>query len=205
MFCCVSRLSAVEAGRLSSKDSVLELFLRQVGESTPLIVLSTGPQADALEDLKVPRNAICMPEVPQVDLLRMGVDLFLSHFGQNSFMESLSLGVPMVGCPGFVDQPANAKKAEAMGVALQVDRPVPLDGEEPAALEKYQDQVSEALRRVYHEPQFRGRAREVARGIQEAGGVQRAVEILLGCCEREVLPKLLGHQGTEILKTTKVA
>jgi len=26
----------------------------------------------------------------------------------------------MVGCPGFADQPANAQKAQAMGVALQV-------------------------------------------------------------------------------------
>ncbi len=25
----------------------------------------------------------------------------------------------MVGCPGCVDQPANAKKAQAMGIALQ--------------------------------------------------------------------------------------
>ena len=36
----------------------------------------------------------------------------------------------MVGCPGVADQPANAQKAQAMGVALQVDRPVPVDGEE---------------------------------------------------------------------------
>ena len=27
----------------------------------------------------------------------------------------------MVGCPGCVDQPANAKKAQAMGIALQAD------------------------------------------------------------------------------------
>ena len=167
-------------------------------------MLSTGPQADALEGLEVPRNAICVPEVPQVDLLRMGVDLFLSHFGQNSFMEALSMGVPMVGCPGFVDQPANARKAEGMGVALQVDRPVPEDGEEQMALELYEKEVKEALERVYSEPQFLTRAKEVARGIQEAGGVQRAVEILLACGELEVLPKLLGRHEA-VLKTTKVA
>ena len=31
----------------------------------PLIVMSTGPQPDALENLEVPENAVCVPEVPQ--------------------------------------------------------------------------------------------------------------------------------------------
>ena len=35
-------------------------------------------------------------ELRQVDLLRLGVDVFLTHGGQNSFMEALSTGVPMV-------------------------------------------------------------------------------------------------------------
>ena len=39
---------------------------------------------------------------------------------QSQRARSLSVGIPMVGCPGCVDQPANAQKAQAMGVALQV-------------------------------------------------------------------------------------
>jgi len=193
----------------SAFSAVFDAFgAEKVDAKTPLIVLATGPQPDALENLQVPCNALCVPEVPQVDLLRTGVDLFLTHFGQNSFMESLSLGVPMVGCPGVADQPANAQKAQAMGVALQVDRPVPADGEEEAAMVQYRKDVTEALRRVFDEPQFRQRATEVSQGIREAGGVSRATEILLVVAHMvksgPSLPKLLGHHD-DLRKSMKVA
>ncbi|CAK9029219.1 unnamed protein product, partial [Durusdinium trenchii] len=152
----------------SAFSAVFDAFgAEKVDAKTPLIVLATGPQPDALENL------------------------------QNSFMKSLSLGVPMVGCPGVADQPANAQKAQAMGVALQVDRPVPVDGEEEAAMVQYRKDVTEALRRVFDEPQFRQRATEVSQGIREAGGVSRATEILLDVAHMvksgPSLPKLLGH------------
>eukprot|EP00435_Cladocopium_sp_Y103_P020692 s2585_g5.t1 len=147
----------------------------------PLIVMSTGPQPDALENLDVPQNAVCVPEVPQVDLLRCGVDVFLTHFGQNSFMESLSVGIPMVGCPGCVDQPANAQKAQAMGLALQVDRPVPQDGEEQAAMEQYRKEVTTALGRVFREP----RGRRATRHRDSLGG----------CLGDEKPPQLVDEQG----------
>ena len=44
-------------------------------------------------------------------------------------MESLAAGVPVVVCPGFADQPANAQKAAELQVGLQVTRPVPAEGE----------------------------------------------------------------------------
>lgn len=175
-------------------------------ESAPLIVLSTGPQPDALENLEVPDNALCVPEVPQVDLLRCGVDVFLTHFGQNSFMESLSVGIPMVGCPGCADQPANAQKAQAMGVALQVDRPVPKDGEETAAMEQYRKEVALTLQRVFRETRFKERAEEVSRGIKEAGGVPRATEILLEVASLTKLPSLLTSKDPDVVeKSTSTA
>ena len=50
--------------------------------------------------------------------------VFVTHGGQNSFMESMFVGTPLVVCPGFADQPANGAKAQAMKVGLCVDRPV---------------------------------------------------------------------------------
>ena len=43
--------------------------------------------------------------------------------GQNSLMESMSVGTPVVVCPGFGDQPANAAKVQAQGWGVKVDRP----------------------------------------------------------------------------------
>merc|ERR1712137_904515 len=89
----------------------------------PLFVVALGPQPDALANLVPPDNALCLPTLPQVDILKAGVDIFLTHGGQNSFTEALANSVPVVVCPGFGDQPVNAKKAVDRGVGLKVDRP----------------------------------------------------------------------------------
>jgi len=67
-----------------------------------LIVVALGPQQEALGELAPPPNSICMPMLPQVDILKAGVDLFLTHGGQNSFMEALSNargGLPWLWIP----------------------------------------------------------------------------------------------------------
>lgn len=121
-----------------------------------------------------------MPVLPQVDVLKAGVDLFLTHGGQNSFMEALSKGVPVVVCPGFGDQKVNARKAVDLGVGLQIERPVPADGKEAEAVVAYRNSVSEALRKVYTEHHFAVAANGCAQRLREAGGVPRAAELILG-------------------------
>lgn len=112
----------------------------------------------------------------------------------------------MVGCPGCADQPANAQKAQAMGVALQVDRPVPEDGEETAAMEQYRKEVALTLQRVFREARFKERAEEVSRGIKEAGGVPRATEILLEVASLTKFPSLLTSKDPEVVeKSTSTA
>ncbi|CAJ1394198.1 unnamed protein product [Effrenium voratum] len=166
------------------------------GDSEALLVVSVGPQPDALEGLDVPSNALCRASVPQVDLLQAGVDLFLTHGGQNSFTESLSAGVPVVVCPGFGDQPVNAEKAVELGVGLQVPRPTPEgDAEEAAAIAGYRADVRQALLRVAAEPPFAERSGCFAKALR-AGGVPRAVQLTLQAVEdakaKARLPALLG-------------
>jgi hypothetical protein len=64
-----------------------------------LLVLVSGKQPDALENLEIPEGVVCTPEVPQVEILREGVSLFLTHGGQNSFTEAMAHGTPVVVCP----------------------------------------------------------------------------------------------------------
>lgn len=152
--------------------------------AAPLLLVSLGPQEVALEGLQPPGNAFCLPVLPQVDLLKAGVDLFLTHGGQNSFMESLSTGVPVVVCPGFGDQPVNAQKAVEMGVGLKVDRPFPEDGDEETAAAAYREEVKAALLRVMSEPAFRAAAEQCAKGLRTAGGVSGAAEKVLEAARR---------------------
>jgi hypothetical protein len=98
--------------------------------SQPLIVVSTGDQPDALSGLTVPTNTIWLSSVPQLRLLQKvhahidsSLAAAITHGGQNSFMEALSVGAPIIVCPGFGDQAANGGRAVSLGVGVKVDRP----------------------------------------------------------------------------------
>jgi len=158
---------------------VFDAFGAETPEGGPLLVVALGPQANALGGLRAPANAFCAPVLPQVDLLKAGVDLFLTHGGQNSFTEALSLGTPLVVCPGFGDQFTNARKAVDLGVGLQVERPMPDEDQEAPAAASYRTEVAAAVRRVFGEQPFRSAAAECAEQLRVAGGVSRAVALIL--------------------------
>eukprot|EP00928_Gymnodinium_smaydae_P035108 TRINITY_DN2476_c0_g2_i2.p1 TRINITY_DN2476_c0_g2~~TRINITY_DN2476_c0_g2_i2.p1 ORF type:complete len:541 (-),score=111.38 TRINITY_DN2476_c0_g2_i2:144-1706(-) len=160
------------------------------GSASPLLVLALGPQEEALGELTPPPNAICVDVVPQVSILQAGTDLFLTHGGQNSFTEGLASAVPLVVCPGFADQPLNAQRAEDLGVGLQVPRPDPPEGAEAEALAQYRKDIVDALRRVYSQPTFAEAAARCAERFRRAGGVPRAVDLVL---EAASLKGGLGH------------
>jgi hypothetical protein len=156
-----------------------EAFGAAESAAGPLIVLSAGPHPGSLEGLEVPPNAICRRSVPQADILSAGVDVFLTHGGQNSFMEALSNATPLVVCPGDCDQPINARKAVAIGVGLKVDRPDPDQGSQQAAAAQYSEDVCQALRTVVAESTFRIEASRAAETLRAGGGVERVVAGLL--------------------------
>jgi UDP-N-acetylglucosamine:LPS N-acetylglucosamine transferase len=164
-------------------SGVFDAFGADTVEEGPLIVLALGPQQDALGEIVPPPNAICVPVVPQVDVLKAGVDLFLTHGGQNSFTESLASGTPVVVCPGFGDQIVNAQKAVDIGVGLKVDRPNPDAGHETEAVAAYQADVAAALRAVSASPDFKASAKKCCENLQRAGGVPRAVQLVLAASQ----------------------
>ena len=111
-------------------------------------------------------------------------------------MESLSVGAPMVICPGFGDQAANAAKAQSLNVGVKVDRPinVPAKGGGggggsggDSALVEYEARVAAAVQQVMgasHQT-FLATAGEVAKELQKAGGVEKAVQIVAKAAGRK--------------------
>jgi UDP:flavonoid glycosyltransferase YjiC (YdhE family) len=81
-------------------------------------------------------------------------DLFVTHGGINSVREALGLGVPMVVAPVATDQPGNARRCAALGVAIAL----PAAGSTPEAL-------AAACRTVLGDSRFRRRARAVQRSV----------------------------------------
>ena len=161
----------------------------------PLLVVALGPQDSPLGDLAAPPNAVCCPVVPQVDILRAGVDLFLTHGGQNSFTEALAHGTPVVVCPGFGDQVVNAGKAVDLGVGLKVDRPFPPAGGEAAAAAELVAEVSQRLLEAWRSPAHLAAAGGCAARIRRAGGVPRAARLLAEMAGRPRAPAELKVEG----------
>jgi len=144
-----------------------------------LIIMSLGPQADPFGDLIVPPNAICATFVNQQRVLETGVDVFLTHGGQNSFTEAVTYCTPMVVCPGFGDQVVNSRKAVALGVGLKVDRPQGDSDSDGTVAVQYKEEVCRALRKVHTAPSYLDTARECSSRLRATGGVPAAVSLVL--------------------------
>eukprot|EP00928_Gymnodinium_smaydae_P032887 TRINITY_DN23716_c0_g1_i1.p1 TRINITY_DN23716_c0_g1~~TRINITY_DN23716_c0_g1_i1.p1 ORF type:complete len:514 (-),score=85.17 TRINITY_DN23716_c0_g1_i1:247-1788(-) len=156
----------------------IDAFGSSKEEDGPLLILTMGPQKDALGDLDVPSNAICTPCIPQVDLLEVGVDVFLTHGGQNSFTEALAKATPIVVCPGFGDQVINAAKAEKLGVGMKVDRPMCDVACAAEAARQYRVDVRDALKTVLDDARYKAAAEMCAERLRNAGGTEKAVELV---------------------------
>jgi len=153
-----------------------------------LLIVSLGNRTDALDNVTLPPNAVCAMGLPQVDLLKIGIDAFVSHGGQNSFMESMSHGTPVVVCPGFGDQVANAQKAALLGVGVPVMRPDAEPGQEEPVATQYRDDVKQALLKVLADSSYREEAKRCAAELQDSGGVPRAVDTILEAAAPRVFP-----------------
>ncbi|AZK47314.1 nucleotide disphospho-sugar-binding domain-containing protein [Paenibacillus lentus] len=69
---------------------------------------------------KVPANFLISPFVPQLKILQYA-ELFISHGGMNSVMESLWYGVPLLMVPQSSDQPLVAARAEALKLGRKLE------------------------------------------------------------------------------------
>lgn len=79
------------------------------------VVMAVGDHIDIAELGEIPPGFDVRRHVPQLDVLR-DADLFITHGGMNSTMESLHNGVPMVVIPQMNEQRANALRVDELGL-----------------------------------------------------------------------------------------
>lgn len=168
-------------------EGIFQAFRSESSNEGPLIVVATGPKQDIAE-LHAPPNALCAPTIPQVDILRAGVDLFLTHCGMNSWSEGLAAGVPMVFCPVGLDTVANAAKGVAAEVGVTVERADPAVVGKESAMQSLRTDVVTCVQAVLAEPRYREAAQRCAKIYKSAGGVSRCVELVVAAAERRPLP-----------------
>jgi zeaxanthin glucosyltransferase len=107
-----------------------------------------------------------VPYAPQVEVLAKA-RLTITHAGLNTVLDSLSQGVPMVAIPLTAEQPAIAARLKWVGAGIVV----PYSRLTPASLRR-------AVEAVLSSQSFYDGASRIAASIQQAGGVERAVQVI---------------------------
>ncbi|KAL3994249.1 UDP-glucoronosyl and UDP-glucosyl transferase family protein [Acanthocheilonema viteae] len=103
----------------SNEKKIFEDAFQQLPEIT---FIWKYEDEERVEDVHLP-NVIRKKWIPQNDLLNHHKLLaFVSHCGQNSLMESISAGVPLICMPFFADQFRNSRTAESRNVALILNK-----------------------------------------------------------------------------------
>jgi MGT family glycosyltransferase len=124
---------------------------------------SQSPQEQLGE---LPGNPLLVGFAPQLAILERATAM-ITHAGQNTTLEALHQGVPLVALPRSADQPALAARLAHAGVGLR------------ASFSRFTpDELRGLISRVLTEDSFRDRAGEMSRSLVKAGGVVRAAEVV---------------------------
>lgn len=84
------------------------------------VIMSIGSVVNKDRLGKIPDNFSIYSFVPQLEVLS-NTDVFITHGGMNSIMESLYYGVPMIVIPFITDQPLNAKRIEELQLGKKLE------------------------------------------------------------------------------------
>ncbi|VDM97912.1 unnamed protein product [Thelazia callipaeda] len=102
-------------------------------------------------------NVVKMEWVPQNDLLgHKNLRVLISHCGQNSIMEAVHAGVPIICIPLLADQTRNAKALEKRQIAIVIKK------KDLNAIS-----LQSALRRILYNKKFGDNSRRLAEMIRE--------------------------------------
>ena len=150
---------------LESGD-LFERVLAGLRELPGSVVVTVGRDLDPGVLGPQPENVHVRRFIPQ-SLVLPHCDLVVSHAGSGSVIGALTHGLPMVLLPMGADQPLNAARAEALGVAQVLD-----------ALEATPAEIERAARAVLAEPGYRHQAGLIRDEIRALPGPERAVELI---------------------------
>ena len=131
------------------------------------VILSFGTQIDPSALKEPPANFLIAPHVPQLEVLARA-DLFISHGGMNSTMESLWFGVPLVMVPQMIEQEINAYRAQELGLGIMLEK-------ETLTAEK----LRTAVEQMAHNADFHAHVQVMQQAMHQSGGYQRAADEII--------------------------
>jgi UDP:flavonoid glycosyltransferase YjiC (YdhE family) len=150
----------------SRTPGLFELILDGLSEEPINLVLTVGRDRDPDEFGPQPANVHIERYVPQ-SLLLPECDLVISHAGFSTVIAALSCGLPLVAVPIDADQPINAERCAALGVA-EVIQP----------RERTADAIRGAVRTVIADPSYRLNAEQTRDEMTALPGPEHAAALL---------------------------
>jgi MGT family glycosyltransferase len=130
------------------------------------LVLSVGRNVDPAQLGPVPSNTIVVAHAPQIELFQKAT-LCITHAGQNTVLEALAKGVPLVAIPVANDQPGVAARI----AFTRTGKFVPFADLSVPSLRSLVDEV-------ITEPVYRENARKMGAAIHELNGPSLAADII---------------------------
>jgi MGT family glycosyltransferase len=131
------------------------------------VFVSIGAAVEAAALGPVPENVIVRPYLPQTRLLER-VNLFITHAGLNSVMESLYCGVPMLFLPGTREQRLTADRAQELNLGVRAE----LQGISA-------DDLRRLSRRIVDDASIGRAVKAMQNEIRSSGGCTVAADVIL--------------------------
>jgi MGT family glycosyltransferase len=157
-----SALIYLSLGSLGSADvALMERLVDSLSRTPHRYIVSTGP---CHQDYELAENMWGAEFLPQTTILPE-VDLVITHGGNNTTVESLHFGKPMIVLPLFWDQYDNAQRMDETGFGIRLDTYTFTDEQMHRAIERLLDDEAAAARRA-----------ALAAELQSHDGVARAAE-----------------------------
>jgi UDP:flavonoid glycosyltransferase YjiC (YdhE family) len=141
----------------------MKRLLEALAEAPYRLIVSKGPQAGLFE---LPPNAWGDEVLPQPAILP-GVDLVITHGGNNTTTEALHFGKPTVVLPLFWDQYDNAERLDERGLGVRLD-----------TYRCSRAELGAAIDRMLADAEAGARLRALAARLQTDPGVVRAADLI---------------------------
>ena len=153
-------------GTTGDPTALIEATIAAARDLDANLVATVGRRRDPAQFGPQPGNVHLARYISQT-LLLPRCAVVVNHGGFSSVLGALACGVPLVILPHGADQPVNARRAEALGVAIVLE-----------ADERTPEAIRAALRAMLEDPSYRQRARAVQAEIEALPRPERGVRLL---------------------------
>ncbi|HKR93727.1 MAG TPA: nucleotide disphospho-sugar-binding domain-containing protein, partial [Candidatus Angelobacter sp.] len=118
ILCALGSLITVRAASQAAR--FFQMFLDAIRQRPSIQAVVAIGSALNPESFNCPQNALLVPYVPQIGLLKQCAAM-VGHGGISSVKEAIFMGVPMLVIPLSYDEPGNAARVVYHGLGLRLD------------------------------------------------------------------------------------